>query len=208
MNSGFSAVSRPASGQTASSRRTPQSQFGGATTMENLENTLNAVDNSKAWANTPITMAAPPRQQQFAPPASTNRGGLMPNVSRQEMLRIFMEGGTPQTTGNSYAQGPSSNSSANTQNAYNNYQTAENEASKARYAADRARYDKDKWNRKNAATQAEYAANNANYAAQRAESAAYTGDSQARSYANLARQAANRARENANRARYNADTMP
>lgn len=133
--------------------------------------------------------------------------GLLPGVSKQEMLRIFLEGGSPDPGGGGFeggfggagVAGPGSNQSANTSNAYSNYQRAENEANKARNYAERARYGSDQWNRKNAASQAEYAANNANYAAERAESAAYSGDSQARHYAGLARQAANRAR-------YNADT--
>ena len=146
-------------------------------------------------------------QQSLAQPAPT-MNGLLPPMSRQEMLRIFLEGGTPQSSGGGFAAAPSGRSSEATSTAYSNYQPAENEASKARNAANRARYDKDSWNRKNQASQAEYAANNANYAAQRAESAAYSGDSQARGYANLAREAANRARQDANRARYNADTAP
>jgi hypothetical protein len=169
---------------------------------------------SAFWANTPVgrAMAQQPQQgmaqvrQATSGPAPT-MNGLLPHMSKQEMLRIFMEGGTPQSSG-SYASAPSGGSSAGTSTAYTNYQTAENEATKARNAAQRVRYsDRDTWSRKNDASTAEYAANNANYAAQRAESAAYSGDSQARGYANLAREAANRARGDANQARYNADTM-
>jgi hypothetical protein len=146
-------------------------------------------------------------QQAYAQPAPT-MNGLLPPISRQQMLRVFLEGGTPQSAGGGFAPVPNGGSYAATRTAYCNYQTAENEARKARNAASRARYDKDRWNRNNDASQAEYAANNANYAAQRAESAAYTADSQAGEYANLARQAANRARQDANQARYNANTGP
>lgn len=187
----------------------------GTSTMAGLENVLNQVDNSN-WSNVPVS--GRPQQQQrpaqlAASPAGSMpnnmRGGMFPRMSRQEMMRIFMEGGTPMGMGGGGggAAPPQSNSAA-TSTAYSNYQTACNEESKSRNYANTARYDGSKWNRKNAAEQAEYAANNANYAAQRAESAAYNGDSQARGYANLAREAANRARENANQARYNADTMP
>lgn len=194
-------------------------------TMQNLEQTLNAVDTNAAWSHTPVSGTATPQQQQMQQRPSlrsaasvpvhgaytNNMQGMFPGVSRKEMMRVFMEGGSPQTGGGGWGGGgasaPAANSSANTSNAYNNYRTAVNEEAKSRNYANTARYDGSQWNRKNAASQAEYAANNANYAAQRAESAAYSGDSQARGYANLARQAANRARENANRARYNADTI-
>jgi hypothetical protein len=133
--------------------------------------------------------------------------GMLPPMSKQEMLRVFLEGGEPQSGGMS-APAPSGASSEATSRAYNNYQTAQNEATKARNYSDRVRnYDTTTWSRKDDASRAEYAANNANYAAQRAESAAYNGDSQARNYAGMARDAANRARADANRARYNADTM-
>ncbi len=166
------------------------------------------------WSQTPAgRMMSQPQQgmaqaqQSLAQPAPT-MNGLLPSVSRQEMLRVFLEGGTPQSGGGGFAPGPSGGSSGGSSTAYSNYQTAQNEANKARNAANRARYDKDRWNRKNDASQAEYAANNASYAAQRAESAAYSGDSQARGYASQARQCANRARQDANQARYNADTGP
>ncbi len=147
-----------------------------------------------------------PVQQQAVNPVQ--QGGLMPSITKREMLRIFLEGGSPQPTGGGYASGPSAASSAATHTAYTNYQTAVNEERKARYAAERARNrNTDQWHRKDDANTAYYAANNANYAAQRAESAAYNGDSQARNYAGLARACANRARGNANQARYNADTM-
>lgn len=140
-----------------------------------------------------------------APQESRQLNGLIPPMSKRDMLRIFLEGGTPGSTG---APAPSRNNGAADSTAYSNYQTAENEATRARNAEQRVRYyDTDTWSRKNDASTAEYAANNANYAAQRAESAAYNGDSQARSYASLARAAANRARQSANQARYNADTM-
>lgn len=146
---------------------------------------------------------------------SYNSGsGMFPGVSRQEMLRVFIEGGMPDSSANQGYRGfnpapsASGKASSNNTNVYYDYQTAENESTKSRNYSNTARYDKDKWNRKNAASQAEYAANNAEYAAQRAESASYNGDAQAKSYANLARQAANRARYNANQARYNANTIP
>ncbi|MCC7528009.1 MAG: hypothetical protein IT342_05765 [Candidatus Melainabacteria bacterium] len=146
------------------------------------------------------------QMQQGGYPAQ--QGGLMPSITKREMLRIFLEGGSPQSTGGGYASGPSGASTTATSTAYTNYQTAVNEERKARYAAERARnHNTDQWHRKDDANTAYYAANNANYAAQRAESAAYNGDSQARNYAGLARACANRARGNANQARYNADTM-
>ncbi len=126
-------------------------------------------------------------QQRIEEPASSTNG-LLPPMSKQEMLRTFLEGGTPQSTGG-YAPAQGTGSSTATSSAYSNYQTAENEATKSYNAAQRVRYyDKDTWHRKNDASQAEYAANNANYAAQRAQSAAYSGDSKSRGYANLARQ--------------------
>ncbi|MBX9685393.1 MAG: hypothetical protein K2X27_01750 [Candidatus Obscuribacterales bacterium] len=167
-----------------------------------LEETLNAIDNPAAWYRTPVSAAAasPPSQ-------NTAISGIMPNVSKKEVLRVFLEGGNPQLNNQTATcPGPAYNSS-NSSTAYSAYQTAENEAAKARNQESRARYGNDQWNRKNAASQAEYAARNANYAASRAESAAYGGDSKAQSYANLARQAANRARASADRARYNADTI-
>ena len=166
----------------------------------------------RTWANMPVPRSVNQNGQEIAqvqqsiqePATSTN--GLLPPMSKQEMLRTFLEGGTPQSTGGYAAQGTASSTA--TSSAYSNYQTAENEATKSYNAAQRVRYyDKDTWHRKNDASQAEYAANNANYAAQRAQSAAYNGDSKSRGYANLARQAANKARYNANQARYNADTM-
>lgn len=156
-----------------------------------------------------IPQSQPGRASVMSAPAPT-MNGMLPPMSKQEMLRIFLEGGTPES-GQNYgaaSQASQTASSAKTGNAYSNYQAAVNEATKAHNAAQRVRnYDKETWNRKNDASQAEYAANNADYAAQRAESAAYSGDSQARGYANLARQAANRARNDANLARYNAETM-
>lgn len=148
--------------------------------------------------------SVPPGQAQSAPSAN-GFGGLIPPMSKRDMLRIFLEGGTP---GSSGAPAPSGNNSAADSTAYSSYQTAENEATKARNAEQRVRYyDTDTWSRKNDAETAEYAANNANYAAQRAENASYNGDSQARNYASMARAAANRARQSANEARYNANTM-
>lgn len=223
-----------------------------SSTMSDLERKLDAVDDSRVWANVPVSGATannqrpaptqysnprygpssyvPARANTYARQGGTVRSypvrrvtspgggagpsansGMFPGISRQEMLRVFIEGGMPESSGSQAYQGfnpgPPQNSSSNSTNAYYNYQTAENEATKARNYANTARYDKNKWNRKNAASQAEYAANNANYAAQRAESAAYSGDSKTRGYANLARQAANRARNNANQARYNANTI-
>jgi hypothetical protein len=168
---------------------------------------------SDIWSKTPVGRALGNPQEGIAQyQQSTSRqtpttNGLLPPMSKKEMLRIFMEGGSPQSAGIG-EPAPTGATSSATSTAYNNYQTAENEASKAHNAAQRVRnYDTSTWSRKSDASQSEYAANNANYAAQRAESAAYSGDSQARGYANSARQAANRARGDANRARYNADTM-
>lgn len=179
-NTGFSGLSRTTSGRVYSTSRSTAAAQQMARQMSNL------------WSQNP---------------AVQELHGMMPQVSKQEMMRVFVEGGTPNMPGSS-APAPSGNSSAATSTAYSNYQTAENESTKARNYAQRVRgYDRDTWSRKDDASRAEYAANNANYAAQRAESAAYNGDSQARGYANLARQAANRARADANQARYNADTM-
>lgn len=149
--------------------------------------------------------SAPPAVPQQAQ-SMNGLGGLIPPMSKRDMLRIFLEGGTPSSFG--AAPAPSGNNSAADSTAYSSYQTAENEATKARNSEQRVRYyDTDTWSRKNDAETAEYAANNANYAAQRAENAAYNGDSQARNYASMARAAANRARQSANEARYNANTM-
>lgn len=238
-NGGFSCLNtQQQSLPQCAGRRTGQSNS--HSTMSDLERTLDAVDNSNSWARTPVSGAMPanvapsnrypatfgttyarqgntqrsyPLRTVSAPPrggTANAMSGMFPTVSRQEMLRIFMEGGTPSNAVNQGYQGynpQTQNSSSNTTNVYYNYQTAENEATKSRNYSNTARYDKDKWNRKNAASQAEYAANNAEYAAQRAESGAYNGDAKAKSYASLARQAANRARYNANQARYNANTI-
>jgi hypothetical protein len=180
-NTGFSGMSRSYSGRTYNTSRSSMA-------AQQLAQRASAI-----WQNTPVGKP----------------NGIMPQMSKKEMLRIFMEGGTPETPMSS-APAPD-NSGRNSEaksTAYNNYQTAENEARKARNARERTRgYDKDQWHRKNDAEQAQYAANNANYAAQRAEYAGNNGDEQARHYAGLARAAANRAREDANYARYNADTM-
>ena len=200
----------------------------GHSSTDMLEQALNSVDNRAAWARTPVSGNVAPQnpvytQQNYAPgtwtqqasqaPSATRFGkaaqGLFPGVSKQEMMRVFMEGGSPMPSGGGYAPAPTTGvDSSKTSTAYSNYQTAENEARKALYEANNARNrSRDQWSRKNSASAAEYAANNANYAAQRAESAAYSGDGKAQSYANLARQAANRARNSANQARYNADTI-
>lgn len=199
-NTGFSGLSETSAGTYYSTQRSTQA-------AENL-----AKEVSSIWTPMMKALTQQPQQamanakQSLSQPAPT-MNGLLPAMSKQEMLRIFMEGGTPQSPGPS-ASAPSGQSSAATSTAYSNYQTATNEATKARNAAERVRgYDQDQWSRKNDASQAEYAANNADYAAQRAESAAYNAGSQAQGYANLAREAANRARADANNARYNADTM-
>lgn len=201
-NAGFSGLNPTPQRMPQRSTYQPAASNSAPNTMLSLEQKLNTIDNNTGWSRTPVSIA-PPRNSLNASSA------MFPRMTKQEALRIFLEGGTPQTQGGGAGSyGSSSLSGANASTAYSNYQTAVNEEAKARNWANTARYDSNKWNRKNAATQAEYAANNANYAAQRAESAAYSGDGQARSYANLARQAANRARDNANRARYNADTIP
>lgn len=204
-NGGFGGLS-PQTQQLPQTRYQAVPSQSNGTSMAALEQTLNAIDTRTSWERTPVSVG---QSIPAGAPATMGNtmGGIIPGLSRQEMLRVFLEGGTPQTS-DSYGNSPQpANSSANTSTAYSNYQRAQNEANKARNEANTARYNKDKWYRKNAATQAEYAANNAEYAAQRAESAAYSGDSQARSYANLARQAANRARQSAKQARYNADTL-
>lgn len=204
-NTGFSGLSQaPGSQRNLPTARPYGTQYSSAAANK-LASQVTSLWSQNLTRIQPMAQNMAQAQQSLAQPAR-NLNGMLPSVSRQEMLRVFMEGGTPQSAGAGYAQLPAGASSAGTSTAYSNYQTAENEASKARNAANRARYDKDQWNRKNSASQAEYAANNANYAAQRAESAAYSGDSQARGYANLARQAANRARQDANQARYNANT--
>lgn len=173
-------------------------------------NSSNAARSLGRQVNTVMSRMLPAavQAQQMTGQSAQTSGGMFPTSPRQEMMRTFFEGGSPQLSGSGSFSPPNSNASNATSTAYSNYQRAENEASKARNAAQRTRsYDKDQWHRKNSASQAEYAANNADYAAQRAESAAYSGDSQARGYASQARAAANRARADANRARYNADTM-
>ncbi len=200
-NSGLSSFSSTANSRGYSTQRSTQA-------AQNLARSV-----SRAWTNTGIARAASnPQQgmaqaQQWSSQPAPTMNGLLPQMSKHQMLRVFLEGGTPQAMENR-APTPNAGNSNATSVAYSNYQTAENESRKAYNSAQRVRYsDKDTWSRKNDASHAEYAANNADYAAQRAESAAYNGDSQARGYANLARQAANRARSNANQARYNADTM-
>ncbi len=205
-NSGLGGLSQTSNGMVNNTQRSPQYNTQRSTqAAENLAREVTSI-----WSKTPVgrafdnPQASMAQYQQSMPgPAS----GLLPPMSKKEMLRIFLEGGSPQSSGIE-APAPSGANSSATSTAYNNYQTAESEASKAYNAAQRVRnYDTSTWSRKNDASQAEYAANNANYAAQRAESAAYSGDSQARGYASRARQAANRARSNANQARYNANTM-
>lgn len=226
-NGGFAGLA----GQTQTvpqGRNQPRRTANTNSTMSSLEDTMNAIDTSSGWARTPMSgeqsgTSAPRRQASGRAPqtgspgpvrsggrwqpgtTANNMSGMFPGVSRQEMMRCFFEGGTPQMGSSGYA--PPTNNSGSVSTAYSNYQIAQNESTKAKNDANTARYNSSQWNRKDAASRAEYAANNANYAAQRAESAAYSGDSQARNYANLARQAANRARASANQARYNADTI-
>jgi hypothetical protein len=199
-NSGFAGLSQTSNGMVYSTQRSTQAAHDLAREVTNIW--------SRVWAGT-VNQAqrmVPQMQQGLSQPAAS-MDGLLPPMTKQEMLRTFMEGGMPQG-GGPQAAAPSAGSSQATSVAYSNYQTAENEARKAYNAAQRVRYyDKDTWSRKDDASNAEYAANNANYAAQRAESAAYNGDAQARGYAGRARDAANRARQDANQARYNADTM-
>lgn len=226
---GYSNFAQPQSVPSQRARGVQQHQSYQNTTMNDLERRLDSADNQNAWAHTPVSGVQNVPMQQVTYPQRTSRpsyvgkplpsprpgalanaaSGMFPGVSRQEMLRVFIEGGLPDNTANQGYRGynPSAQNSSNSQGVYYDYQTAENEATKSRNYANTARYDKDKWNRKNAASQAEYAANNADYAARRAESKSYNGDAQAKNYANLARQAANRARYNANQARYNANTI-
>ncbi len=192
-NTGFAGVSQTAAGRQYST-----------TNSGNAARALGQQVNTVMSRMLPAAVQA----QQMMGQSTSASGGMFPTSPRQEMMRTFFEGGSPQLSGSGYSTPPNNDTSGATSTAYSNYQRAENEATKARNAAQRTRsYDKDQWHRKNSASQAEYAANNANYAAQRAESAAYSGDSQARGYASQARAAANRARADANRARYNADTM-
>ncbi|MBS1952644.1 MAG: hypothetical protein JST89_00515 [Cyanobacteria bacterium SZAS-4] len=192
-NTGFAGVSQTSSGRSYS--------------MTNSSNAARALGQKVNNVMSAMLPAAVQAQQMMGQSASMS-GGMLPSSPRQELMRTFFEGGSPQFSGSNYSNTQNTDTSSATSTAYSNYQRAENEATKARNAAQRTRsYDKDQWHRKNSASQAEYAANNANYAAQRAESAAYSGDSQARGYASQARAAANRARADANRARYNADTM-
>jgi hypothetical protein len=206
-NSGLGGLSQTSNGVNNTQRGPQYNTQRSTQAAENLAREVTSI-----WSKTPVGRALDNPQtsmaqyQQSSGTAPT-ANGLLPPISKKKMLRIFLEGGSPQSAGSS-APAPSGANSSATSTAYNNYQTAENEASKAYNAAQRVRnYDTSTWSRKNDASQAEYAANNANYAAQRAESAAYSGDSQAHGYASRARQAANRARSNANQARYNADTM-
>jgi hypothetical protein len=201
-NSGLGSYTQASNGAVYSTQRSTQA-------AESLARQVTSI-----WSKMPITQAfnqpaqgMAQAQTNLSAPAPT-MNGLLPPMSKKEMLRIFLEGGTPEMGAMNNSPAPDAGSSNKTSTAYSNYQTATNESQKALNAANRVRgYDRDTWSRKNDASQAEYAANNANYAAQRAESAAYNGDSQARGYANLAREAANRARGYANQARYNADTM-
>lgn len=197
-NSGFSGMGQTYNGMVYSTSRSTAA-------VEELAQGVSAI-----WGNVMGRAAQSQRQssaqmqQTMSKPAQTY--GLLPPMSKQQMLRIFLEGGTPDAPAAAPPSGGANNSAA-TSTAYSNYQTAQNESTKARNAADRVRgYDKGSWSKKDDAQQAEYAANNAEYAAQRAESAAYNGDSQAQGYARLAREAANRARGYANQARYNANT--
>jgi hypothetical protein len=212
--------------------RTPEKN-----TMQSLEEALDKADNSASWSKVPVSRSAPVRgatptlingvnssypytpARQYAaiPGAGAGPGnplaGMFPKMTRQDLMRMFLEGGTPQMGGGfggaspgGSAGGPSSADLAGkSSTAYSNYQRAENEDAKARDYAERARYADSRYSAQEYASSAEYAANNAEYAADRAESAAYSGDSQAKGYASSARNAANRARENANRARYNAE---
>jgi len=200
-------------------------------TMESLEEALDRADNSASWSKVPITRPAPvrgatptlingvnssypytqARQIAAMPGAGTvpanPLAGMFSKMTRQDLMRMFLEGGTPQVGGGFGGGAPSSSAdlAGKSSTAYSNYQRAVNEDSKARDYAERARYASSRYSAQEYASSAEYAANNAEYAADRAESAAYSGDSQAKGYASSARDAANRARENANRARYNAD---
>lgn len=213
-----------------------QSAYQPHTTMNALEHELDAVDSN--WNQVPVAQPmqnySAPRQQSYPQqnrsnysPQRVTRGrssagpgngtimrtwqGMFPGMSKQELMRVFLEGGTPESPGSysSSASAPdlSGQYASARSTAYNNYQTATNENTKARNEANTAHYNHDKWTRKSAADRAEYAANNAQYAAERAESAANNGDAQARHYASLARQEANRARASANQARYNANTI-
>lgn len=211
-SSGFYSTAAPTNKYSAPQQNYRQPQMQQApSTMQNLEQALDAVDNSNAWSRTPVS--APQAQKQVpSNMGGQSNAGMMPRVTKRDIARVMMEGGSlfdgpasPPSSGYN-APAPTSNSQA-TSTAYQGYQRAQNMATRAHNAANRARYNQDKWVRKKAADEAYYDANDADASANRAYYASQSGDSQARGYANLARQAANRARADANRARYNADTI-
>lgn len=197
-------------------------------TMQNLERALNQVDTSGAWSHIPVSgpvnrtaLAAPgysavqqlgyaAAQAGYAAPQP--QVGMMPHVTRRDIARVFMEGGSlfggGGGGGGASSWGGLTSAASNGQSnstAYNSYQKAEDMAIRARNAANRT-LSGDKWSKGKSADEAYYDANDAEAAADRAYNAAQSGDSQARNYASRARDAADRARADANRARYNADT--
>lgn len=197
--------------------RSPQMQPNQTgSTMQNLEQQLNAIDTSNAWARTPVAPAPPRSQQQINPgyaggtaygvPPNAPVAGMLPGITRRDIARVFFEGGSLFDGGAGPAAPAPSGSAEATSTAYSSYQRAENMATRARNAEWRTTGNNDKWYKKKAADEAYYDANDADAAANRAYYAAQSGDSQAQGYSRLARQAADRARADANRARYNADT--
>lgn len=181
------------------------------TSMKSFEHALDEIDTPQAWSRTPV--AKPATRSTYHTPSPVYSkpvpsGGMLPGVTRRDITRVMMEGGSLFDSGGGgmtydTSQAQASRAAGTT---YSHYQRAENAATRAHSAANRARYDREKWSKKDAADEAYYAANDADAAADAAEASAASGDSQARGYANQARGAANRARADANRARYNANT--
>lgn len=129
--------------------------------------------------------------------------------SKQNLLRIFLGGGTGGTGG--FGGSSSSNSpekqahdSSVTGQAEALLQRANDQAAQAESDAARASYGDDKGARQSAASSARYHANDANEAADTAASITYGQSQYAQDYAAQARNAANRAQEAADRAQYNA----
>lgn len=200
-NSGLSSVSRTTKRYT----RPLPNHSRSTQAMLQLSGTLKRA--SQAWSHVNVNMA--PLNQALAQPA-TGISGILPPMSRKEMMRIFIDGGTPQLNNRTAGFGsappgpPSTGSDASY--VYSNFRTAEKEANLASDACDRARYKDESSDKAYEASEAEYCASNAEYAAQCAESTAFAlGDPQSQDYAYRARSAANRARGSAKSARYYAD---
>lgn len=158
----------------------------------------------QAWSHVSVNMA--PINQALVRPA-TSMQGILPPMSRKEMLRIFIDGGYPQLNNRTSSTGSTAPSGSDASYVYSNFRTAEKEANLAYDACDRAQYADEGSDKRYNASEAEYCASNAEYAAQCAESTAFLlGDPQSKDYAYRARDAANRARNSASKARYYADS--